>query len=459
MSSIVVVLILLLSMPATAQHGGGVRGTGAPPSTENDPAILPGVAAWQREMEVQGWLFRGQATFVEQGHPAFRSPYRGANSLQPAGMQRNTFSTDLVIGRRLWEGAEIIADPQISRGFGLSGTRGVAAFPNGEAFRVGTEAPSIYLTRLFVRQTIGLSVDMVEDDSPLRFAAPVPRERITLTAGKIAVFDFFDDNRYAHDPRTQFLNWAFTSAGAFDFANDAKGYTVGAVAEWENGEWGLRFGAVQVAKRINSLFLDPQPFKGFQIIGQLDRFYSLGERAGAVRILGGVSRTRSQSYGGLIGGDITETEINPAGRYYAKGMAILNLEQEITEHVGLFSRLSWNNGRTQQWMYTEMDWAISAGLSLNGAPWGRAGDTVGLAGNVGGLSGPHRRFLAAGGLGFILGDGRITYRPETVIEAYYAATVAAGTVVTGDVQFIANPAHNADRGPVAVFSIRLHTEF
>lgn len=311
MSSCVAALILLLAAPAAAQHGGGVRGTGAPPSTEYDPAIFPGIATWQRDMEVQGWLFRGQATFVEQGHPAFRSPYRGANSLQPAGLQRNTFSTDLVVGRRLWEGAEIVADPQISRGFGLSGTRGVAAFPNGEAFRIGTEAPSIYLTRLFVRQTIGLSDDVVEDDSPLRFATPVPRERITLTAGKIAVFDVFDDNRYAHDPRTQFLNWAFTSAG----------------------------------------------------------------------------------------------------------------------------------------------------LSLNGAPWGRAGDTVGLAGNIGGLSAPHRRFLAAGGLGFILGDGRLTYRPETVMEAYYAATVAPGTLVTGDVQFIANPAHNADRGPVAVFSLRLHTEF
>jgi high affinity Mn2+ porin len=423
-------------------------------------ALLPGLAAWQERLEAEGWLLHGQSTFVEQGHPGFPSPYRGENSMQAKAMQRNTLSLDMVIGRRLWSGAEFVIDPQVSRGFGLSGTRGAAAFPNGEAFRTGSEGPAAYVTRAFLRQTIALSGDTVAaDGDPYRFAAPLPRERITLTIGKIAVFDIFDDNRYAHDPRTQFLNWAFVSAGAFDFANDAKGYTNGAAVEWDNGAWGLRAGALQVAKRINSLSLDPQPLRGYQVLLQADRFYTLGGRPGAVRLLGGWSQTRSQSYAALLGGDIGQTETNLRGGTAGKAMLVLNAEQELADELGAFARLSWNDGRTQQWMYTEMDWAASAGLVVGGARWGRDADAVGLAGNIAGLSGRHRRFIAAGGAGFIIGDGRLSYRPEVAVEAYYALGVAPGTVLTADAQLIVNPAYNADRGPIPVLALRLRTAF
>jgi len=439
-SWIALVLVLLDATPALAEPAG----------------IAPFLASSLAE----GWLLRGQATFVEQGHPGFPSPYRGENSMQAKPMQRNTLSADLVIGRRLWTGAEIILDPQVSRGFGLSGTRGAAAFPNGEAFRTGSEGPAVYLTRAFLRQTIALSADRVAaEDDPYRFPDSLPRERLTISAGKLAVFDIFDDNRYAHDPRTQFLNWAFVSAGAFDFANDAKGYTNGVAVEWDNGAWGLRAGAFQVAKRINSLSLDPKPLRGNQVLLQVDRFFTWAGRPGAVRLLGGWSQTRSQSYAALLGGDITQTETNLRGGVAGKTMLVLNGEQELAEDLGGFARLSWNDGRTQQWMYTEMDWAASAGLVLGGARWGRPADTVGLAGNIGGLSDPHRRFLAAGGIGFITGDGRLRYRPELAVEAYYGWELAPGTVLTADAQLIANPAHNADRGPIPVFALRLRGSF
>lgn len=307
----------------------------APPAWAE--AIFSDAAAIQERLEAQGWLIRGQATFIQQFHPAFRSPYRGENSLNPGPRGRNTLSADLVLGRRLWDGAEIVINPIVTRGYGLSGTRGLAAFPNGEAFRVGTDDPMVTVARLFVRQTFALSVDTVEpDDDPLRFRSPPPRERITLTVGKLSVFDVFDDNRYAHDPRTQFLNWAFVGAGAFDFANDAKGYTLGMAAEWDNGRWGLRLGAFQVARRINSLSMDAQPFRGHQLLAQADRFFEVRGRPGAVRLLFGLSRSRAQHYSRLLSGDLEATQEAPDGRYSTKYMATLNFEQEISDNLGVF---------------------------------------------------------------------------------------------------------------------------
>ena len=444
--SAIAIALSLLVLPATPHA--------------QEPAWFPTLASRQATLEDRGWLLHGQATFVEQGHPSFRSPYRGTNSLQPAAMQRNTFSGDLILGRRLWEGAEFVLNGQVIRGFGLSGTRGVAGFPNGEAFRIGSEVPAGFIPRAFLRQMIGLSADTVPPDGDQqRFNRPLPRERITITAGKFSVLDIFDDNRYAHDPRTQFLNWAFVAGAAFDFANDAKGFTNGIAAEWENGSWGVRLGGFQVARRVNSLSLDPQPGRGWQVLAQLDRFFELAGRPGAVRLLGGLSRTRSQTYDALLAGDIEATNESPRGGYRIKQMLALNMEQEITDSLGAFARLSWNDGRSQQWMYTQMDWAASAGVSLRGAAWGRARDVVGLAGNIGGLASGQRRFLEAGGLGFILGDGRLNYRPEMVSELYYDAQVAPGMNLAANIQLIANPGHNADRGPVVVFGGRLRTAF
>jgi high affinity Mn2+ porin len=425
----------------------------------NVDALFPGVQDWLARLESEGWLLRGQATFIEQGHPAFHSPYRGPNSFQPAAMQRNTLSVDLVVGRRLWEGAELILVPEMFRGFGLSNTLGIASFPNGEAFKIGSETPIGYFARAFVRQTIPLSGDLViQDDDPMRFAGPLPRERITITAGKVSAYDFFDDNRYAHDPRSQFMNWAFVGATGFDMTGDARGFTNGLAIEWENGTWAARWGIFQVAKRANSLSLDPKILSGWAMLSEVDRYFEINGRPGAVRFLFGYTRSHQRFYHDLTAA-IDDPALLPSPRYNPKYNFVVNGEQELTDDLGAFFRSGMNDARTQNWMYSEQDWNISGGLSLRGLRWGRSNDTVGLAANIAGLFTPHRRFLQAGGIGFQIGDGRLTYGTEKVVETYYDTQVAPGLNVAVGYQFIGNPAYNRDRGPVSVFSLRLRAAF
>ncbi|MBS7811920.1 carbohydrate porin [Roseococcus pinisoli] len=453
------VLALLLLPGLAAAQTGRFNSAGTPNIGHPEEALFPSLAAMQDRLEEQGWMIRGQATFILQGQAGFRSPYRAAGSLTPAAQARNTLSTDLIVGRRLWEGAEFIVNPSVTRGFGLSNSTGVAAFPNGEAFRLGTTEPNFFVPRAFFRQTIGLSGDTVDtDDDPLRFSAPMPRERITITVGKFAVWDIFDDNRYAHDARTQFMNWALVGGGGFDYAADARGFTNGIAVEWENGHWAVRGGAFQVARRANGLFLDPSVTRGFQALASVERFWRIGEREGAVRVIYGASRARQSRWNEIDPTDPSTFEQNPRA-YRFKNNLTISADQQITEDFGVFGRLSWNDGQTQNWMFTEMDRAIAVGGVLTGQRWNRPGDTVGLGGNVGWISAGRRRYLEAGGIGFITGDGRLNYRPEWIGEAYYDARLAPGVNAALGYQLVVNPAYNADRGPVSIFSLRLRTAF
>jgi len=404
-------------------------------------------------------MLHGQATFVLQGHPGFRSPYRGEGSLKPEASAANTLSTDLIVGRRLWHGAEAVVDVSITRGFGLSNSTGVAAYPNNEAFRLGSSEPTLFVPRAFFRQTIALSAETADaEEDALRFDAPLPRERVTITVGKMSVWDIFDRNAYAHDARTQFLNWAMVGAGAVDYAADARGWTNGAAVEWDDGTWGLRAGAFQVSRRVNGLFLDPAPTRAWQLLGEVDRFHTLGGRPGAVRLILGLSRTRQSRWSEIDPADPETFDKNPS-RYRVKQMAALNLEQEIAEDLGAFARLSWNDGRTQNWMFTEMDRAASAGLSLKGGRWGRPEDTVGLGGNIGWISAGRRRYLENGGIGFITGDGALRGGPEYALETYYDTAVAPGVNLALNLQHVVNPAYNRDRGPVTLLALRARVAF
>jgi len=454
----VLAALALLSLPAAAQTGrfGSVA---VPNIGPPEAALFPDLAALQDRLEEQGWMVRGQATFILQGHPSFRSPYRGESSLAPAANARNTLSTDLVLGRTLWDGAEVIFNPSVTRGFGLSNARGLAAFPNNEAFRLGSTEPTFYVPRIFFRQTIGLSADSVpSDDDPLRFSRPLPRERITITVGKFSAFDIFDDNRYAHDPRTQFLNWALVSGSATDFAADARGYTLGAAVEWENGVYAARGAAFQVSRVANGLFLDPSITRAYQLVGSLERFWKIGEREGAVRLIGLLTRARQNRWSDLFQTGFENFDRNPHG-YRRKGSMGVSFDQQITHDFGVFGRVSWGDHRTQSWMFTEHDASISGGAALRGERWGRPADTIGLGSNVGFASAGRRRFLEAGGIGFIVGDGRLNYRPEWVTEVYYDARVAAGVNMAVNYQLAVNPGFNADRGPVHLFALRLRTAF
>ena len=452
------VLLAGLALPHAAL---AQRGTAGPIYQPNLDALIDGGEDWLAGLEAKGWFLRGQATGVIQGKPAFRSPYQGDASLSPNGETRNTQSIDLVVGRRLWENAEIVAVPTVTRGFGLTNSLGVASFPNGEAFRLGTRDPVVWLSRLFIRQTVDLSYDAAgSDPDPMRFTGPLALERLTFTLGKVSVWDFFDDNRYAHDGRTQFMQWGLVGAGAFDFAADARGFTEGGVAEWENGTWAVRTGLFRVAREANGLDLEPRYLKGLQGLTQVERAWLANGRPGVLRLLGGWSHPRSARWGDLTQAVVAgQADTANLRAFRTKAMVALNLEQEMTDDFGIFARLAWNNGREQNWMYTEMDWSVSGGVSVNGLRWNRPLDTIGVGFNLGGLSTDHQRFLEAGGVGFITGDGRLNYAPELVAETYYDMRLAPGLNLALDAQLVVNPAYNQDRGPVPVFAMRIHAAF
>jgi high affinity Mn2+ porin len=452
--------LLLLAM-LRPREAAAQRSVAAPIYQQNLDALIEGGEEWLERLEAQGWFLRGQATAITQTKPVMTSPYEGASSLTPKASSRNTESIDLVVGRRLWQNAEFVVVPTMTRGYGFTNSLGIADFPNGEAFRLGTRDPVVWLSRAFLRQTFDISYDAQGyDPDPMRFTGPLATERVTFTMGKFSVWDFFDDNRYAHDGRTQFMSWGLVGSAAFDYAADARGFTEGAVLEWENGTYAVRSGVFRVSKDPNSLPMDPKYLVGMQYLLQGERAWSIGNRPGVVRLIGGVSHVRSSRWNDMTTAVLAGLDYNNYKRSYRyKYMAAMNAEQELNDTFGVFVRLGWNNGREQNYMYTEQDWSISGGISANGIKWNRPYDTVALGVNVGGISASHQRFLENGGIGFISGDGALNYAPEIVIESYYDMRLAPGLYGAVGWQFIKNPAYNRDRGPTPVVAFRLHAAF
>lgn len=408
------------------------------------------------------WSLHGQATFVDQYHPAFRSPYQGKNSLNPKSVGDETFDMTAFLGVRLWKGGEIYADPEIDQGFGLSNTLGVAGFPSGEAYKVGKVDPYFRLQRLFLRQTFDLGGDAQKvDDGQNQVAGSRTADALVITAGKISVTDVFDTNVYAHDPKNDFLNWSLIDAGAFDYAADAWGYSYGVTAEWTQDRWTLRAGLFDLSRVPNSTELETD-FSQFEIVLEGEERHTLFGEAGKVKLLGFVNRGRMGDYLDAIAlakatGTTPDTAL--VRRYASRPGGSLNLEQGLTDDLGLFARLSLNDGSKEAYEFTEINRSLSAGLSWKGASWGRKDDTVGIAGVVNALSNSARTYFAGGGLGILIGDGRLPhYGTEDILEAYYNATLTGWLNAGADYQFIANPAYNRDRGPVSVFALRLHAQ-
>jgi high affinity Mn2+ porin len=405
------------------------------------------------------WSLHAQTTFIDQMHPGFNAPYSGMNSLDPDQESAHTVSVTLFLGRALWPGAALYYDPEVTQGSGLSDTTGIAGFPNGEGSRASSKTPQYATARLFIRQVINLggASSRVEDDQN-QVAQSQDENRVTLTLGKMSATDIFDDNAYSHDARTQFLNWALVDDGAWDFPADGKGYTGGFTAEWEFPGQALRYGIFMEPKIANELELDDHIDKAFGQALEWERRYSAGGRAGALRLLGFWNRAHMGLYEAALEG-IQPPDITLSREYRSKAGAGLDWEQEVLDGIGAFARAGFNDGRTETWAYTEIDRSVSAGLSVSGKRWSRADDTLAVAGVASGLSGEHRRYLEAGGYGFIIGDGRLNYDPEEILEAYYAWRAAKWITITADYQFVQNPGYNHDRGPVSVFAVRVHAEY
>lgn len=405
-----------------------------------------------------------QQTVVTQYHPGFSAPYSGPNSMGTKEEGQTSLTATLFTGVRLSKNTAVYFNPEIAGGAGLSRATGAAGFPNGETFRVGNPKPQVYVARLFVTQYIPLSKarEAVSEDVN-ELAGTVPQRYIQVTAGRFAISDFFDNNSYSHDARTQFLNWSLMGNGAYDYAANTRGYTWGAVIAYVVPGWAVRAGAALVPTTANASIMDGRIKDAHAL--QLEAERNWGQtRKGAVRLLLYTNGAHMGNYNQAVAeasasGTLPDVTTTRAYRRNKTGLGI-NAEQQISEHTGVFVRAGWNDGRTETWMFTEIDQSVSAGISGNPSFFKRNNDLWGLAFVLNGISKEHRNYLAAGGTGFMIGDGRLNYAPEGIAELFYSMDVHdEHFYVTPDYQFILNPAYNKDRGPLHVFSLRVHSKF
>ncbi len=411
----------------------------------------------------QAWAIHEQATFTEQYHPAFAAAYSGPESLDPGSRGDETFDAGLYAGVRPWQGGELWVNPEIDQGFGLSNTLGIAAFSSAEAYKVGAADPYVRVPRLFLRQTIDLGGAAQKVNADLTtLAGTTTANRVVVTLGKFGVGDVFDNNAYAHDPRNDFMNWAMVDTGTFDYAADAWGFSYGAAAEWYQDWWTLRGGAFALSRVPNSKALDTSGGQD-QYIAELEERHTLWGQAGKVRFLGFVTRGRMGDYldavalAAEIGGP---ANIGAVRRYRSRAGVALNIEQAINDELGFFIRAGNSEGGREAFEFTDIDKTFAVGISWQGKRWGRPDDTFGMATVIDDISRRAKDFLNDGGLGILVGDGRLpNSAPEQVVETYYSFAVRSYLHLTADYQFVENPAYNRDRGPVSILGARVHFQY
>jgi high affinity Mn2+ porin len=412
------------------------------------------------DSQPQAWKIHGEATYIGDWHDSFPAQYSGGQSLDHHTATAETVDFDLFLGAHLWPGAEFHLDGLFWQGFGFNHTLGIEAFPNAESYKIGAKKGNVAPVRVFIRQTIGLGGEQepVPDDS-LHLASKQDISRITLTVGQISVLDIFDQNSFAGDPTTQFLNWALVGNEAWDYPANSIGYMTGFAAELNQRNWALRYGFFQVPRVANGMAEDPAYLRAWGMVTELERRFSFGDHVGKVRLLAYVNRAHMGSYAEALENPARPADIVDTREYRFKYGFCLNAEYNVTTNIGLFSRLGWNDGQTESWAYADVSKSASAGVSILGDGWHRPGDTVGLAGVINGISHVQQRYFAAGGLGILAGDGALSYNLEKTLETYYKFQIWKTLNATADYQYVVNPAYNAARGPVSIVSARLHFDF
>ena len=419
--------------------------------------------------DTENFSLHGQATYVLQYKDRFHSPYRGNKSMLSTGDQGKSYTLTITpfMGARLWEGAAAFYNPEAVESMAFSNLSGLGGFTNGEMQRGSNVPMKFYNARYFIQQTFGFGGGQEYVASgPNQLAGYIDKRRLRFTFGGFSALDYFDNNKYSHDPRTQFLNWSFMTMGAWDFPANSRGYTYGLVAEYFDDGWAVRLGRLAMPKEPNSLRLDwglNQQY-GDQI--EFEHEHTLGGQPGALRALLFQNRGWMASYANassLAPPDTTPDILTSRNSYQKKWGYGVNLEQAITDRVGFFARWSWNDGQTETQAFTDIDRSLSGGFSVNGGYWGRAHDTWGIAGALNGIAGSQIAYLsqngsAQGGSTMFIGDGKLNYRKEQILETYYSFNLCKGAYLSADYQYIANPAYNADRGPVSFFGLRAHIE-
>ena len=401
-----------------------------------------------------------QATVATQAHPGFMASYSGPHSLNSDSESATSVVMDIFATARLWRGAELYLNPELSGGRGLSSTLGVAAFPSGEVYRVGDPAPTIFPGRIFLRQTFGFGGGRVRlDDRPAQLAGTRDRDALTITIGRVSTTDVLDTNPVSNDPHTSFMSWGLWASAAFDYPADTRGYTWGAVASLDVADWSARSGIFLEPQVANGTEFDWNVARARGIAAEGERRWSWDGRSGAARVLAFLNTARMGDYDEALAlsapPDVTATRENGRKKY---GL-VVSANQDLGSGLAAFARASWNDGHTETWAFTEIDRSLALGVVQSGAGWGREGDEAGAALVVSGLSGPHRRYLEAGGSGFLLGDGALRYAPEILGELYYRASVTKEISAGVNYQPIVNPGFNRDRGPAHVFTGRMHVAF
>jgi high affinity Mn2+ porin len=399
-----------------------------------------------------------QATVATQAHPSFAARYSGRNSMSPAAESATSVVMDLFAGLRLWSGAEIHLQPELSGGRGLSSTLGVAAFPSGEVYRVGDPTPTVSVARLFLRQVVDLGGGRVGvEAAPNQLAGARDRDRLTISAGKVAVPDFVDSVSVSNDPHTRFMSWGLFASAAYDYPADTRGYTWGVAADLSLDAWSLRAGMFLEPKEANQLALEWRVGKARGAVAEVEARYTAAGLSGAARFLVFVNDARMGNYRQALEDAPAAPDVTATRAFGRTKMGFAaSAEQDLGAGLAAFARASYNDGRNETWAFTEIDRSVALGAVQSGARWGRPGDEAGAALVVSGLSSLHRAYLAAGGHGFIIGDGALRYGAEVLGEAYYRVALTREISAGVNYQPIVNPAFNRDRGPIHVFTGRVH---
>jgi high affinity Mn2+ porin len=411
------------------------------------------------------WI-SGQANFISQWHPAFHSAYVGRNSLSPEAQDATSRVLTLFTGLRISNTTELICDVQETGGHGIGEALGIAGFTNLDVVRNPLLSKAPYVARLMWHQIIPLSkAKSSAERSPLSLFRELPARRLEIRFGKLSLVDFFDANTNGTDSNFQFMNWTIDNNGAYDYAADTRGFTYAAMIEYHDPHHALRFAEALMPKIANGMHLDADMPRAraenveFELRGRF-----LPEREGVLRLLAFVNHANMGDYRQAIDNfraglapvpDITAHPLQTTVKY---GFGV-NFEQPLNHWLAAFGRWGWNEGRHESFAYTEVDATVSAGLAANGKKWQREFDRAGLAFVSNGISRDHQQYLALGGLGFLLGDGRLTYGRENIIETYYTAHIWRGIYPAFGFQYVNHPGYNRDRGPVLVPTLRLHLEF
>jgi high affinity Mn2+ porin len=462
---LVMVLMLLLG----AGLPGALAQSTPPPDSVADSATVPldeSAVTMFPHSQTSRWWVSGQDNIIVQWHPAFYSKYSGTNSLHAGAQNATSNVATLYAGLQLTRTTEIFLDVETADGGGLGDALGLAGFTNVDVVRNPQLGPAPYLARGMIRQVIPLSRSLVEEErGPFALATEVPVRRLELRFGKFGLADFFDTNAVGSDSHFQFLNWTVVNNGAYDYAADTRGYTLGLLTEYYDRNWTFRFAEALMPTVANGIDYQwnlrrarAENFE-FELRPQL-----LGKRSTTIRLLSfvnhanmGLYRTAVENF---LEGKTPRPEISahPLQTTVKYGFGT-SFEESLGHHWRAFGRWGWNEGQHESYAYTEVDETADLGADVAGNAWRRASDKAGFAFVSNGISADHQHYLALGGRGFLLGDGALNYGRETIEETYYNAHLWRGIYAGVDLQHINNPGYNRDRGPVLVPGARIHLEF